>query len=341
MRFANPEAFGLLLLIPIYLAIFVQRQARQKGLPFPSLGLLLQQPRQIPWLYVLRSVCLTLAVICMIAALARPQAGREIQQNTQKGIDIMLVFDISASMLAEDLKPNRFLAAKEVLKKFVSQQQGHRVGVVVFSGKSFTLIPLSTDYHLVQESIEGVFPEMVKEPGTAIGDAISNGIYRLRKQKTPSRVIVLLTDGENTAGNVKPIVAAQMARQLNIRVHTIGIGRPEGVPVPAIDRRTGRKVYLRDTQGNLYLSKIDEPELRKIASMTGGLYFRADNENSLQAIYEQINKMEKTAFETHKQTIYSEKFHWFGIPALVFLMIAVFLQFSKAQPLNLIVSSKS
>lgn len=334
MRFANPEAFLLLLLLPAYGLWRWLRYGRKTGLPFPALSLFEGIRHSWPWLSWLAGACHLLCFVLLVLALARPQQGREIIRQTQKGIDIMLAVDISASMLAEDFKPNRLESAKRVLDTFISRQQGNRLGVVVFSGKSYTLIPLTTDYHLVSDSVKTIVPQMVRDQGTAIGDALANAIYRLRKQTTPSRVIVLLTDGENTAGDTEPLVAAQMARQMNMRVHVIGIGRPEGVPVPVVDERTGRRAYLRNPDGSLYLSRIKEPDLRKIASMSGGLYFRADNENTLTAIYEQINQMEKTEFETRKRTVYSEQYHWFLVPAVLFLLLMLLLRWSRGQVLE-------
>lgn len=334
MRFANPEAFLLLLLIPAYLIWRWLKQPRAAGLPFPSLSLFQGIGRSLPWLGWLAALCHLLCCLCLVAALARPQYGREQVKTSQKGIDIMLVVDVSASMLAKDFRPNRLVAAKRVLDTFITRQQGHRLGVVVFAGKAFTLIPLTTDYSLVAESVREIFPEMVKDPGTAIGDAVSTAAYRLRKQTTPSRVIVLLTDGENTAGETQPIIAAQIARELNMRIHVIGIGRPEGVPVPVVDPRTGEEVYLRNPDGSLYLSKINEEDLGKMASMTGGLYFRADNENTLNAIYEQIGRMEKTAFETRKSTVYTERMEIFLLPGILLLVLSLVLRWTRGQVLE-------
>lgn len=334
MRFANPEAFWFLLLLPVYLLWQWRQRRPATGLPFPALSLFDGVRRPWPWLLWLASLCHLLVFVCLIAALARPQQGREVIRTTTKGIDIMLVVDVSASMMAEDLKPNRIEATRMVLRQFVSAQQGNRVGIIVFSGKSFTLIPLTTDYHLVADSVETIAPEMVKEPGTAIGDGIANGIYRLRKQKTPSQVIILLTDGENTAGDTQPLVAAQMARQLNIKIHTIGVGRPEGAPIPVIDPQTGKKYYLRNPNGSLYISTMKEDDLRHIAAWTGGQYFRADNENTLSAIYAQINQMEKTEFESQKQTVYGEQMHWLLWPALILLLMMLVLRWTRGQILE-------
>lgn len=334
MRFANPEAFLLLLLIPAYLIWRWRSQPRTAGLPFSALSLFSGVRRSLPWLGWLSALCYLLCCVCLVAALARPQYGREQIKTSQKGIDIMLVVDISASMLAKDFSPNRLVAAKRVLDSFINRQQGHRLGVVVFAGKAFTLIPLTTDYSLVADSVREIFPEMVKDPGTAIGDAVSTAVYRLRKQTTPSRVIVLLTDGENTAGATQPIVAAQIARDLNMRIHVIGMGRPEGVPVPVFDPRSGQEVYLRNPDGSLYLSKINEEDLAKMASMTGGLYFRADNENTLSAIYDQIGRMEKTAFETRKSTVYTERYEIFLLPGMLLLLLSLLLRWTRGQVLE-------
>ncbi len=334
MRFADPAWFALFLLIPIYLGFKWKQRGRQQGLPFAPWTDLKQvtgRPGSLVIFYLMQFAFFS----CIVFAMARPQSGREEVKTTQEGIDIMLAVDTSASMLAEDFRPNRLTAAKRVLENFINKQQSNRLGVVVFAGRSFTLMPLSTDYALIADSIKEIHPQIVKRGGTAIGDALSNAIYRFRKDNTTSRAIILLTDGENTVGETEPLVAAQIARQKNIRVHVIGIGKPEGVPVPVINPATGRREYLRDGRGNLYLSRINEEDLKKIASLTGGLYFRADNENSLTAIYDQINAMEKTRFETRKRTIYSEKMHWFLIPGLLFFLLALLLRLKQGEVLEL------
>jgi len=333
MHFASPAAFLLLLLLPVYL--LWKRRQQPLGLPFSALSLFSQVRRAWPWQQWLAKISYLLFFVLLIIALARPQAGREVVSTTQKGIDIMLAFDTSASMLAEDFSPNRLEAARQVTHDFVRQQDGNRVGLVVFAGRAFTLMPLTGDYQLLEDAIETIHEEIVKEPGTAIGDAIANALYRFRDDNTHSRVIVLLTDGENTAGNTQPIVAAQMARQKNITVHVIGMGKPEGAAVPVIDPRTGRRVYLRDARGNVYLARINEEELKQIASLTGGLYFRADKQEKLTAIYAQIAQMEQSEFETRRTTVYAERMLWFLLPAFLFLLLACVLSWSGQQVLEL------
>lgn len=333
MHFASPQAFGLLLLLPLA-GLWRWRRRRPQGLPISSLSLFEGLKQHRPWrLYLSRALYLAFFLL-LVLALARPQSGHEVIKTTQKGIDIMLAVDTSASMQAQDFKPNRLEAARNVIQNFVGQQQGNRLGIVVFAGASFTLMPLSTDYAMIMDSIAEIHPQIVREPGTAIGDAIANALYRFGDKNKGSRVIILLTDGENTAGHTQPLVAAQMARQKDVRIHVIGMGKPEGVPVPIVDPSTGRRFYLRDNKGNLYLSRINEDDLKQIASLTGGLYFRADNNNSLHAIYAQINQMEKSEFETHKRTIYTERMHWFLIPALLCLLGTILLRQGRGQVLQ-------
>lgn len=334
MRFAQPEAFALLLLIPLYW-FWARHQAKLgEGLPFTTLSVLDAIRRPWPWALWSSSLCFLFFYVGVVTALARPQSGREFITTKQKGIDIMLAIDTSASMLAEDFRPDRLSAARRVIDDFIAKQEGNRLGVVVFAGQSFTLIPLTTDYALVREAVKEVHPQIVKEPGTAIGEAIANALYRFKDDNTGSRVIVLLTDGENTAGETQPLIAAQIARQKDIRIHVIGMGKPEGVPVPVVDPQTGRRVYLRDRHGKLYLSRINEPDLKQIAYRTGGLYFRADNDNKLTAIYEQINQMEKTEFESRKRTVYAEKMALFLWPALGFFLVGILLKQTRAQVLE-------
>lgn len=333
MHFASPAAFALLILLPLY-ALWSWRRQR-KGLPFSALSLFAEIRRPRPWRQYMASAALMACFVLAVVALARPQAGREVVSTTQSGIDIMLAFDTSASMLAQDFQPNRLEAAREVVLEFIRSQESNRVGVVVFSGRAFTLMPLTADYHLLQDAVAELHYEMVREPGTAIGDAIANALYRFREENTESRVIILLTDGENTAGNTQPIVAAQMARQQNVRVHVIGMGKPEGAPVPVMNPRTGRQEYLRDARGNVYLTRINEDELKQIASLTGGLYFRADNQASLKTIYAEIAKMDTTEYEVSRRTLYSERMHWFLLPALILLVLALALRWSGRPVLEL------
>lgn len=335
MRFANPEAFLVLLFLPLGAWLWRRTPADPGGsLPLPTYQWLKSIRRGLSWKIWLPRLCSLSAVVLLILALARPQAGREITVSRAKGVDIILALDTSGSMLAEDFQPNRLEAAKRVISEFIRQQQTNRIGMVVFAGRSFTLLPLTTDYTLMAQTVQEIHPQIVKIDGTAIGDGIANAIYRFRQDNLKSRVLILLTDGENTAGNIRPLVAAEVARQKNVRIYTIGMGKAEGVPIPVTDPRTGQRYYVRDRNGNLYLSRINAEELIKIAQTTGGQYFQADNAEKLTAIYQKIAAMEKTEFEVRRTTLYQERMIWFALPALLLLLLAQLLQLTVARVLR-------
>lgn len=338
MRFAYPYVFVLLAVLPLCFWWFKRQQKRrQQGLPLTHLQTLSEALK--PGLFgggvlrLLMYVCFLLFWLGFVAALARPQMGQTIERQKVRGVDIILAVDTSLSMLAEDLQPNRLEVAKEVIQKFIRLQQGNRLGVVVFAGQSYTLLPLSTDYAMVSDAVSEIAIDMIDKGGTAIGDAITNGVYRFRDDNPKSRVIILLTDGEKTEG-MDPIDAAKVASQRGIKIHTIGLGKREGAPIPVIDRYTGRRTYARDADGNLYLSQLKGEDLKKISQLTGGQFFRADSVDTLEKVYAQINAMEKADFETRTQTLYREYMHWFLLPALVFLLLGSFLRF-KTEPLRL------
>lgn len=324
MRFAYPYAFTLLLILPLYYWGWKRWQQRNtRGLPLTHLSVLAPLNRMgghFSWSAFAAQTCLLLFWVGLISAIARPQMGQTIEKNKVRGVDIILAVDTSLSMLAEDLRPNRLAVAKEVIQKFIQIQNGNRLGVVVFAGQSYTLLPLSTDYAMVSESVADIAIDMIDKGGTAIGDAITNGVYRFKDDNPKSRVIILLTDGEKTEG-LDPVQAAKVASQRGVKIHTIGLGKREGAPIPVIDRYTGRRSYARDPDGNLYLSKLKGEDLKAISKITGGSFFRADSVDTLEQVYAQINAMEKADFETRTQTLYSEKMHWFLIPALTFLLL--------------------
>ena len=338
MRFAYPYVFVLLAVLPLFFWWLKRQQKRhQQGLPLTHLHTLSEALK--PGLFnggilrLLMYACFLLFWLGFVAALARPQMGQTIERQKVRGVDIILAVDTSLSMLAEDLQPNRLEVAKEVIQKFIRLQQGNRLGVVVFAGQSYTLLPLSTDYAMVSDAVSEIAIDMIDKGGTAIGDAITNGVYRFRNDNPKSRVIILLTDGEKTEG-MDPIDAAKVASQRGIKIHTIGLGKREGAPIPVIDRYTGRRTYARDADGNLYLSQLKGEDLKKISQLTGGQFFRADSVDTLEKVYAQINAMEKADFETRTQTLYREYMHWFLLPALGFLLLGSFLRF-KTEPLRL------
>lgn len=322
MNFHSPQAFILLLLIPVYL-YFNSKVVTTKGIPYPYLSFLPSRKMGFKaQLYNLILPLRLLILLLLVLTLARPQYGYEVKQEKTKGIDIMLTVDTSKSMLAEDLLPkNRIEAAKEVITNFVKAQNNNRIGLVIFSGKSFTLSPLTFDYDIILSLLKEITVDSVKIDGTAIGEAISNAIYRFSYDRQRSKVIILLTDGENNAGQIEPKKAAEIAKLKKVKIYTIGVGKTEGAPIPLFNPVTGEKDYARDMTGSVLLTKINENELIDISTKTGGAYFRAIDTNSLDKIYKKINALEKTDIVSSTYKVYQEKFYIFLLIALCLILL--------------------
>lgn len=322
LHFASPWLL-LLLLVPLGLALlpFLPRTRRQPAaLQYSDLRLAAQlgpslRERGRVILPVLRLVGLALLII----ALARPQAGSAREIITGEGIDIVIVLDISGSMAALDFEPNRLGAAKRVINDFIQQRRYDRVGFVIFASEAFSQVPPTLDYKVVQRVLDDtqVSWDIGLDSGTAIGLGLANGANMLRESKADSRIIVLLTDGANNSGQVDPITAAQIAKALDIRVYTIGAARPGPAALPFPDGR----VEYRD-------SEIDEETLRQIADITGGLYFRAEDGEGLQEIYDTINELERSQVEVRTFTRYRELAVWFILPAALILALEILLRWT-------------
>ncbi len=273
-------------------------------------------PKLKPFLYLLR----LLALSFLFVALARPQnvaVTTKIKAN--KGIDIVMAIDVSASMLAKDLKPSRLEALKKVATKFVNRRPNDRIGIVVYAGESFTQTPITSDKGIVKRTISEIKWGQI-DGGTAIGMGLGSGVNRLKNSKAKSKVIILLTDGVNNTGNIDPKTATELSKELNIKVYTIGIGTNGMAEFPyAKNPRTGELLFRRQQV------EIDEDLLKFIASETGGRYFRATNKSNLQEIYDEIDQREKTTVEELKYTSFDEKYRIFvfiagGLLLLEFLI---------------------
>ena len=261
---------------------------------------------------------LTLALLAL--GLARPQVVKHEEEIRTEGIDIMLVLDVSGSMQAEDFKPaNRLHVAKDVVGEFLGMVKNDRIGLVVFAGQSFTQCPLTLDYDVLRTLLSKVEIGMI-EDGTAIGTALANAVARLKDSVAKSKVVILLTDGENNAGKIDPDTAAKIAQALGVRVYTIGVGKEGGAPIP-VNHPVYGKVYARNPDGSLVLTKLDEKTLRKIAEATGGQYFRATDAEALKKIYAQILELERTKFEVKQFERAQEYFRWAAAPALALLLL--------------------
>ncbi|MBE9667291.1 VWA domain-containing protein [Mucilaginibacter boryungensis] len=319
MEFAHPGFFWLLLLIPLTVAWYVWRQRRLygnmsvsaiKGFALPAKTLL---PKFRHTGIVLRS----LALIALIFALARPQSSLSWQNSTTEGIDIIIASDISGSMLAEDFKPNRLEAGKAIAIDFIKNRPDDRIGLVIFSGESFTQCPLTIDHDVLINLYQDIKYGMI-EDGTAIGEGLATAVNRIKDSKAKSKVIILLTDGSNNMGSIPPLTAAEIAKQFGVRVYTVGIGTHGMAPMP-----------FQTPQGTVYqnmLVDIDEGTLTRIANVTGGKYFRATNNAKLKTIYETIDKLEKAKIDVtqyHKKT---ELFLPFALVALFFLLLEFILR---------------
>jgi Ca-activated chloride channel homolog len=260
-----------------------------------------------------------LAIIFIIAAIARPQTMFEEQNAEGEGVDIVLCIDVSGSMTAQDLTPNRLEAAKNVAIDFVNKRLTDRIAIVIFSGESFTQCPLTTDHAVLISAIENIRNGLL-EDGTAIGSGLGTSVDRLRTSKSKSKVVILLTDGENNGGLIDPQTAKEIAKAFQVKVYTIGVGTDGYAPQPV---NTPMGVVMQ--QGKV---SIDEKLLKQIASETGGKYFRAKDNTGLTGIYDEINSLEKSKVEISSRTRYTEKFFPFVIAALALLFLEMLLKFT-------------
>jgi len=321
-EFLNPQFLWLLLLIPV-LAVwyFLIRKSDVAPLTIASIKGFEMKPSILsklkPLLYVLRLLALTL----LIVALARPRnVAVSKRTKTNKGIDIVMAIDVSASMLARDLKPNRLEALKIVATDFVNQRPNDRIGIVVYAGESFTRTPITSDKRIIRNTISEIkWGDL--DGGTAIGMGLGSAVNRLKESKAKSKVIILLTDGVNNTGFVDPKTATELAVGLGIKVYTIGLGTNGTASFPyAKDPRTGKLLFRSSPV------EIDEELLRYIANETEGKYFRATDNSKLKAIYNEINKLEKTEIEEFKYYNYEEKYRLLVLLAGLFILLEVVLK---------------
>ena len=310
--FANPEYFWLLLLLPVVIIwYYFTAKKTQARLKISSLNAFenktsfLAQLR--PFLFVLRLA----ALIFIILGLARPQTvDVSVRTKTNKGIDIIMAIDISSSMLAQDLKPDRLSALKRVAAAFVDDRLSDRIGLVVYAGESYTKTPITSDNNIVKRALLEIVYDGVIEDGTAIGMGLATSVNRLKDSKAKSKVIILLTDGVNNSGFIDPKIATELAVEFNIKTYTIGLGSNGTARAPVGVLPNGKFQY------GMTKVEIDETLLKEIAEATGGLYFRATDNKKLEEIYAEINKLEKTEIEEFKYYNYQEKYRMLVLFAL-------------------------
>ena len=323
-EFQSPEFFWLFLMLPIVAVwYFFKRNKLTAQVKISSLkgfkagsGLL---AKFRPIFFVLR----VLALAFLTTALARPRTvDVSTRTNTTRGIDIVIAIDVSASMLAKDLKPNRLEALKDVASQFIADRPSDRIGLVEYAGESYTRTPITSDKSIVLSSLNDIQYNNIIEGGTAIGMGLATSVNRLKDSKAKSKVIILMTDGVNNAGFIEPTTASELAQEFGIKVYTIGLGTNGTALTPIALRGDGGFQY-----GNVPV-EINEELLKEIADKTGGLYFRATNNQSLEDIYDEINKLEKTDVEEFKYTNYEEKYRPLVLLAGLLLMFELLLRYT-------------
>jgi len=318
IEFAQPYQFILLGLVPLFIYMYVNSyQRRQAAMvvsttaTFPGVPTWKTAMRHVP--FILRMI----AFAFLVVALARPQVRNEEHKVAGEGVDIILTIDVSGSMLAQDFSPNRMEAAKEVAANFVDSRPTDRIGLVIFSGESFTLSPATTDKSVLKTQIYNIRSGLL-EDGTAIGSGLATSVDRLRSSKSKSKVVILLTDGENNGGLIDPNTAKEIAKAEKVKVYTIGVGTEGYAPMP---QQVGGGIVIQREKVN-----IDEKLLKEIADETGGRYFRAKDNESLKNIYNEIDKLEKSRIEDTTITNFSEKFLPFVIVAGICILLEILLR---------------
>ena len=318
IEFSQPYFFALLILIPLFIIWYVitnnRRTASLQVSTTAAKGLSSWKVSFRHILFILRMF----AIAFLITALANPQTKNEEKNTEGEGIDIVLCIDVSGSMSAQDFTPNRLEAAKNVAIDFINKRSTDRIGVVIFSGESFTQCPLTTDKSVLISAVQNIHFGLL-EDGTAIGSGLSTGVDRLRNSKTKSKIVILLTDGENNGGLIDPKTAKEIAKAFGIKVYTIGVGTDGFAPQP---EQTALGVQIRTVKVS-----IDEKLLKQIAEETGGKYFRAKDNDGLSGIYATIDELEKSKVEITTTTRFTDKFLPFAIGAAFFLLLEILLRY--------------
>ena len=324
MIFANIEyLFLLVLLIPYIVWYVMKRKKTEPTLQVSTTRMYMKAPKS--WkIYLLHTpfVLRTVAIIMVILILARPQTTDNWQNTEIEGIDIMLAVDVSTSMLAEDLKPNRLEAAKQVASEFINGRPNDNIGLTIFAGESFTQCPLTVDHGVLLNLFNSIKGDIAQrgliEDGTAIGMGIANAVTRLKDSKAKSKVIILLTDGSNNRGDISPLTAAEIAKQFGIRIYTIGVGTNGTAPYP-----------MQTYSGTQYVNvpvEIDEKTLTEIAGTTNGNYFRATSNSKLKEVYQEIDKLEKTKLNVKEFSKREEEYQVFAWIAFFCILLELLLR---------------
>jgi len=328
-RFANPDFLYLLLLLPVVILLYFLNEVRKRNalrrLGDSNLvsGLVPEMSGIRP---LIKFILQLIAVAAGIIMLSRPQFGSKIEDVKKQGVEVIIALDVSNSMLAEDIQPDRLTRAKQAISRLVDNLDNDKIGLIVFAGDAYIQIPITTDYISAKMFLSAINPNIVPKQGTAIGAAINLGIKSFSPGEGKSKAMIIITDGENHEDD--PVKDAEEASKAGIVIHTIGIGSTEGVPIPMIIN--GKKDYLKDVKGNTVVTKLDEEILKKIALSTNGNYVRASNSNiGLDEIFSGIKKMKKQDLESTMYTEYNDQFQIFAAIALFLLLVDFFIMERK------------
>jgi Ca-activated chloride channel family protein len=333
-RFANPEYLYLLLLLPVMVAVFAIHQYMRRN-SLRKLGESALIGKLIPEISRIRPavkfIILLAGISAVIIVLARPQFGSRLEEVKKQGVEVIIALDVSNSMLAEDIQPNRLTRAKQAISKLVDNLENDKIGLIVFAGDAYTQIPITTDYISAKMFLSTINPDMVPKQGTAIGAAINLAERSFTPGEGKSKALIIITDGENHEDD--PVSEAETASKAGIVIHTIGIGSSEGVPVPV--SIGGKRDYLKDANGATVITKLDEDILKRIAVSAQGNYIRASNSSiGLDEIFSDIRKMKKDELESTMYTEYNDQFQIFVAVALFFIILEIIIMDRKNRNLQ-------
>ena len=332
-RFENTEFLYALLLIPAFILLYwlsirLKKKALQKFGDTETIEQLMPEVSKIRPIW--KFIVLMLAYTFLILGIANPQLGSKLVEAKRSGVEIMIALDISNSMKAEDIQPNRLERAKQAISKLVDRLSNDKIGLVVFAGEAFIQLPITTDYASAKMFLSTINTNMIGVQGTAIGNAIEKSIVSFTPESETNKAIIIITDGENHEDDA--VELASQAVEKGIYVHTIGMGLPKGAPIP-VEGKYGQRDYKTDNEGNVVVSKLDETMLQQIASTGNGIYIRANNtEVGLNALFDELNKMEKKEFEVENYSDYEDRFQYF-IALSVFFLILEFIILNRRNKL--------
>ncbi len=334
-RFEHTDYLYALMLIPALSILFIWLMYWRK-IALKRYGEWSMVQRLIPAIsgnrMIFKFILIMIGYAMLIIGIANPQTGSKLVEGERKGIDIMIALDVSNSMLAEDIQPNRLERAKQSISKLIDKLGNDRIGIIVFAGNAYMQLPITTDYSAAKMFLETINTRIVPTQGTAIGEAIDMAIGSFDNE-THSRAIIIITDGENHED--EPTESAKNAADQGIYVYTIGMGLPEGAPIPEYNQYNRRTGYKKDRQGSTVVTKLNESMLQQIASAGNGVYVRANNSSTgLKTVFDEINKLEKTEFESKMFSDYEDRFQYFIALSLIFIILELFIFERKSKWLS-------